>query len=191
MKPLLIIGASSFGHLMAVLAEDCGRKVAGYVDDYHTGPGIAGTTTQLGEAISATDFDLVMAIGYKHLTARIELFDVLSQRGFHFPTLVHPRAVVSSRASIGDGCLLMSGVNVDAFTTIGDACVLWPGAIVSHDNQIGRNTFISPGATLCGFVSIGQDSFIGANCTIIDSSSVEDGGFVKAATRYQTKNKEK
>lgn len=190
MKPLLIIGASSFGHLMAALAEDCGRRVGGYLDDYSTGPGIVGTTSQLGETLAATDFDLVMAIGYKHLAARIKSFDGLRGRGFQFPSLIHPRAAVSSRARIGDGCLLMSGVNVDAFTTIGDACVLWPGAIVSHDNQIGRNTFISPGATLCGFVSIGQGSFIGANSTIVDSSSVEEGGFVKAATRHQTKNKE-
>lgn len=184
MKPLLIIAASPFGRLMSVLAQECGRTVAGFVDDTTTGPNILGTTGDLGRALAVSDHELVLAIGYKHLQARLSLFGRLRATGFRFPALIHPTARVSPHAKVGDGCLVMAGANVDAFTEIGDACVLWPNATVSHDNNVGRNTFISPAATLCGFVTVGEGSFIGANSTIVDGSTLAEGAFVKASARY-------
>lgn len=188
MKPLLIIGASSFGKLIAILAEDCRHSVAGFVDDMSTGPDILGGTSDLGGCLSAADYDLVMAIGYKHMKARWQLFTQLSGLGFNFPSMIHPSARVSAHARIGGGTLVMAGADVDAFTEIGSACVLWPRTVISHDNKIGDNTFISPAATLCGFVSVGQGSFIGANSTIVDGSTLVEGSFVKAASRYHIKN---
>lgn len=187
MKPLLIIGGSSFGQLMAVLAVDCGRVVAGFVDDIQTGPEIVGRTGDLGHALAPADYELVLAIGYKHLEPRMALFRQLGAAGFSFPPLVHPTARISSQATVGAGCLIMARADVDAFTRIGDACVLWPNATISHDNSIGDNTFISPSATLCGFVSVDSGVFIGANCTVVDGSKIESGAFIKASTRYQTK----
>lgn len=184
MKPLLVIGASSFGQLVSVLAEECGRTVAGFVDDTANGPDIFAGTSDLGKKFEPGSHDLVMAIGYKHLRARLELFEKLRSSGFAFPPLIHPRARISNHARIGAGCLVMAGADVDAFTEIGNACVLWPNATVSHDNRIGENTFISPSATLCGFVTVGHSTFIGANCTIIDGSTVPQNGFIKASTRY-------
>lgn len=188
MKPLLIIGASSFGRLVAVLAADCQREVAGFVDDTTFGAGILGGTGDLGGALLPANHELVMGVGYRHLSARWQLFTRLTAMGFRFPSLVHPTARISTQARIGEGSLVMAGADVDAFTQIGSACVLWPRAVVSHDNNIGVNTFISPAATLCGFVSVGQGSFIGANSTIVDGSTLGEGSFVKAASRYHIKN---
>lgn len=188
MKPLLIIGASSFGRLIAILAADCRRDLAGFVDDTTSGPQILGRTADLGEGLLPTDYDLVMAIGYKHLQARWQLFTRFASIGFAFPSLVHPASRISSHARIGEGNLVMAGADVDAFTRIGHACVLWPRAVISHDNTIGDNTFISPAATLCGFVSVGQGSFIGANSTIVDGSTLGENSFVKAASRYHIKS---
>ena len=184
MKSLLVIAASTFGRLMSVLAHECGRTVVGFVDDWTTGPDILGTTDDLGHSLRASDHELVLAIGYRHLQTRLRLFERLRANGFHFPALVHPTARISPHAELGDGCLVMAGADVDAFTEIGEACVLWPNTTVSHDNRIGGNTFISPAATLCGFVTVGEGSFIGANSTIFDGSTLPAGAFVKASTRY-------
>lgn len=184
MKPLIIIAASSFGRLVSLLAQECGRTVAGFVDDSTTGPNILGRTDDLGRVLNESDHELVLAIGYNHLQARLDLFDRLRAEGFHFPSLIHPTARISPHARLGDGCLVMASVDVDAFSEIGEACVLWPHTTVSHDNCIGRNTFISPAATLCGFVTVGTSSFVGANSTIIDGSKLADRSFVKASTRH-------
>ncbi|HEY4582184.1 MAG TPA: hypothetical protein VIG88_04865 [Lysobacter sp.] len=184
MKPLLVIGASSFGKLVHAIAEDCGRVVAGYIDDVNAGPGILGGRADLLSRFSPAEYEVVMAIGYSHMTARLAIFEEVSAAGFAFPALVHPRALVNPRSDIGTGCIVMAGANVDAFTTIEPLCVLWPSATVSHDSVIGRNTFVSPGATLCGFVRVGASSFIGAGSVIINGSHMPEHGFVKAGTRF-------
>lgn len=187
MRPLLIIGASSFGLLVQALIEDVGRDVVGFIDDFNPGKNVLGRTDELGTCFLPADVELVMAIGYKHLDARIKMFRELSMSGFHFPALVHPTARVSARASLGAGCLIMASADVDSFTCLGEACVVWPQVTISHDNNIGANTFIGPAATLCGFVSIGESSFIGANSTIVDGSVLQPDSFVKAATRHNSR----
>lgn len=187
MKPFLIIGGTSFGHLIETLIQACGYTVDGFVDDFNSGPRIVGRTPDLFSRSSANDFNLAMAIGYKHLATRLSMFNRLTEAGYKFPALIHPRALVSTCSTIGNGCILMAGANVDAFTTIQSLCVLWPGAIVSHDSQIGTNTFVSPNATLCGFVEIGESSFIGAGCVVVDGCSLPANSFVKAGSRYVSK----
>lgn len=187
MKPALIIGASSFGRLVSVLADEAGVAVAGFVDDFNSGESILGRTDDLGTRFKPDDFALIMGIGYKHMETRTKMFGDLVLAGFDFPTLRHPTARISPRATLGAGCLVMAGADIDSFTSIGDVCVIWPHATISHDNSIGANTFVSPGATLCGFVAIGDCSFIGANSTIVDSSSLPPYSFVKAGSRHNSR----
>lgn len=188
MKPLLVIGGASFGRLVSVLVEECGRTFAGYVDDFNTGGGIVGTRADLGTGIAPTGFDLVLGVGYKDLAARWRVYEEAVAKGFHFPTLVHPRAVVSRHARVAEGCLVMAGASVDAFASLEQACVLWPGAIVSHDSRIGRNTFLSPNATVCGFVNLGHSSFLGAGSVVVDHATLPEGTFAKACSRIGTRN---
>ena len=187
MKPLLIIGGSSFGRLIKVLAEEIGRTVAGHVDDLHTDDWIVGRSDDLGSRFMPGDVDLAMAIGYRHMDARMTMFRRLTALGFDFPNLTHPSARISPHASIGAGSLVMANADIDAFSRVGELCVLWPNVTVSHDNAIGEGTFISPAATLCGFVSVGATSFIGASATIVDNSVLAPRSFVKAASRYDNR----
>lgn len=183
MKPLLVIGGSSFGRLIRVLAKEAGHPFLGYIDDFNRGADIVGTRADLGTTFKADEVCLALAVGYKHFAARRDIYRHATSIGFSFPPLVHPRAFVSDEAAIGQGCLLMAGCNVDAFATLGAACVLWPGAIVSHDSVIEDNTFVSPNATICGFAQVGHSSFIGAGSVIVDGTRLPEHAFVKAATR--------
>lgn len=187
MKPVLVIGASSFGKLLRNLLEDTGREFAGYVDDFNEGDGIIGRRSDLGARFTANDFDLVLAVGYRHLAARLQIFEEASALGFHFPALAHPRAYVSDKATVGAGSMVMAGANVDAFAQVDSLCVLWPGSIVSHDSVVGRNCFLSPGATLCGFVTLGDSTFMGAGSVVVDGADVPPGAFIKAASRLDRK----
>lgn len=185
MKALLVIGASSYGRLIRVIAEESGRSVAGFIDDTHEGPEILGTREALGSRLTPEDYDLAMAIGYSHLPARLALYYECLQKGFHFPPLVHPRAQVSTHARVGPGCVIMASANVDAFSEIEPLCVLWPAAVVSHDCVIRSNTFLSPNSTICGFVEVGHSTFVGAGSVVVNNCRVPDGTFVKAAMRYE------
>jgi acetyltransferase-like isoleucine patch superfamily enzyme len=163
-------------------------SVAGFIDDVHVGAGILGDRSALGSTLSPSEFSLVMAIGYSHLEARLSLYRDCVALGFDFPPIIHPRAHVSRRAQVGEGCMVMAGANVDAFSVIEPLCVLWPSSVVSHDCTVHTNSFISPNATLCGFVEVGNSSFIGAGSVVVNGSRVPDKGFVKAASRYFSKS---
>lgn len=182
-KPVVVIGASSFGRLVRVLVSDAGRVFAGYLDDFSSGEDIIGSLDRLREPGFANEVDLALAIGYRHLEARREIFHRALGQGFQLPALVHPRAYVSKEATLGPGCLVMAGANVDAFADVGGACVLWPGSIVSHDARVGENTFVSPNATICGFTRVGHSSFLGAGCTLVNNLDLPPSSFVKAAQR--------
>ncbi|GGZ71028.1 carbonic anhydrase [Lysobacter xinjiangensis] len=190
MKPLLVIGASSFGQLIRALAEDAGLHVAGFIDDIHDGPDILGDRAALGTRLAPGDYDLAMAIGYSHLPARLALYHECTSKGFDFPPIVHPRAHINPRARLGAGCIVMASANIDAFSKVEPLCVLWPAAVVSHDCNVRTNTFISPNATLCGFAEIGHSSFIGAGSVVVNGSRVPENGFVKAGSRYVGKSGE-
>lgn len=187
MKPLLIIGASSFGRLIQVLAEECGREVEGFIDDFHSGKEIVGDRSKLGSRYTPDRFDLVLAVGYRHMAARLEIMAAHARQGFDFPALVHPQARVSRKAEIGAGCLVMAGANIDAFVQVESLCVLWPEAVVSHDTVVGTNCFLSPGAVLCGFVNVGASTFIGAGSVVVDGTTIPPGSFIKAGIRHSTK----
>lgn len=182
-KPIVIIGASSFGRLVQALLKDAGSQFGGFVDDYNDGNDILGTLDVLSDPSFKDRYDLALAIGYRHLKARRRIFHQCTERGFHFPSIVHPRAYVSQEALLGPACIVMAGANVDAFSEIRGACVLWPGAIVSHDCVVGENTFVSPNATICGFVHIGHSTFVGAGSTIVNGVQIPEASFIKASQR--------
>lgn len=80
---------------------------------------------------------------------------------------IHPTAIVSPTATIGDGTVVMHGAIVQTFAQIGRHCIINTGASVDHECKIGDYVHISPHATLCGLVEVGEGSWIGAGATII------------------------
>jgi sugar O-acyltransferase (sialic acid O-acetyltransferase NeuD family) len=184
---LLIYGSKDFGRLLRELICQSGHEFLGFVDDFDpAGSEAVGPYTEaLRIYPPAAGIGMVMAIGYKHLDARQELWDRVRSDGYETPVIAHQAAVIAPSARIGAGSVLMAGAIVDAFTDVESCCVLWPGAVINHDCRIGANSFISPGAVICGFVNIGRSCFIGAGAVVVDHRSVPDRAFVKARALYK------
>lgn len=85
----------------------------------------------------------------------------------HYGKAVHPKAIISRRAAVGDGTVIMGGVTVNADTVIGKHCILNTNASVDHDCRLGDFVHISPNVAVCGGVTIGEGSHIGAGAVII------------------------
>jgi sugar O-acyltransferase (sialic acid O-acetyltransferase NeuD family) len=90
----------------------------------------------------------------------------------HFQSVIHPRAVISSSARIGDGSVVMAGVVVNASASIGMHVILNTSSVVDHDCVIDNFVHVSPNATLCGGVSVGEGSHIGAGSTVIQNIKI-------------------
>lgn len=84
-----------------------------------------------------------------------------------FVTPVHTSAIISKRAVVKEGTVVMAGVTVNADTLIGKHCIINTSASIDHDCMLADYVHISPNATLSGNVTVGEGTHIGAGATVI------------------------
>ena len=89
-----------------------------------------------------------------------------------FATAVHPQAIVSPSATIGEGSVVMQGAIVQSEARVGKHCIVNTGASIDHECVIGNYAHISPQAVLCGNVHIGEGAWIGAAAVVIPGVKV-------------------
>jgi len=192
---ILVYGCAEFGQVVRNLVTNCRHEFTGFIDDYIPVSkfGIEkfmqdinydtlqfGTYEEIKKECSPKKHAIAIAVGYKDLKTRWDIYQKVKNDGYKVPALIHPKAIVDKTAKIGEGAIIMAGAIVDYKAEIKDLAVLWNGVNVSHDSVIGENTFLSPGSTVCGCSTVGRDSFIGAGAVVIDHKKVADGSFVKA-----------
>lgn len=84
-----------------------------------------------------------------------------------FATIVHSSGIVSRRALIGKGSVVMEGAIVKVNSKIANHVIVNTGASVDHDCIVGDFVHLAPQATLCGDVSIGEGTLVGANALVL------------------------
>lgn len=89
-----------------------------------------------------------------------------------FISTIHPSAVVSSYAKVGNGSQIFASAVVNADATIGKHVIINTGAIVEHDCLVGDYTHLSPNSCIGGNVTIGSCSHIGIGATVIEGISI-------------------
>jgi sugar O-acyltransferase (sialic acid O-acetyltransferase NeuD family) len=95
-----------------------------------------------------------------------------------FETLVHPAAVVSSRAELGRGILVYPHVTVGPDVHIGNHVQILANVVVNHDVRIGDWTIIASGAALSGRVRLGSCCYIGTGAVLKEDLVVGDGALI-------------
>jgi acetyltransferase EpsM len=123
---------------------------------------------------------LIIAIGNNQVRAEI----VKRIRFDHekFATLIHPSAIISPSACIGEGTVIMPNCVVNANAEIGKHVIINTGAIIEHDNCIGDYAHISPNATLTGNVTVEEGTHVGASATIIPGIKVGKWSIIGAGS---------
>ncbi len=168
-KELIIIGASGHAKVVASTALSMGFKQLYFYDDnptiqgedFFTAYSIVGTTDDL--LTSKSNIPIVIAIGDNYV--RAELSHKLSH--CNWATLIHPRAIVDTSVSIGQGTVVFAGAVIQPDTKIGKHCIINTAATIDHDNVLDDYSHIAPGAHLTGNIQLGQNSFIGAGAAVI------------------------
>lgn len=122
-----------------------------------------------------------------NLLRRKALFEKVKTIGFQFPVLIHPSAIISQYAKIGEGSCLMAGAIVNADAQIGENAIINTGTIIEHDCIVGNNVQISPGAILAGQVEVKDNTFIGMGCKIKQGITIGENTIIGAGS-VVTKN---
>ena len=166
MSEIYVIGAGGHGAVVAELVELVGYSVAGFIDDDLAlkGKWILGWQV-IGGGESVPDGANV-ALGVGDNMCRLRLLEAALASGWKLPVLIHPSAVFSRSAEIGEGTVLIAQATVNARAVIGRGCILNTACSVDHDCTLGDCAHIAPGARLAGGVSVGETTLVGIGSCI-------------------------
>lgn len=181
---LLILGAGGHGRVVADAALDLGFGDVGFLDDGNVGASsgpfaVIGAIRQL-EGFREQWPTAIAAVGNNLL--RLGLYNRLKNAGFQVPPVIHPSAVISSRAIVGEGVFIAAGAVVNIGATLGVACIINTGATVDHDCVIGDGAHISPGAHLAGEIFVGDRAWIGIGSSIRNRVRIGQDAIVGAGS---------
>jgi UDP-perosamine 4-acetyltransferase len=124
---------------------------------------------------------LVNGVGSADSTAhRARLYQRFRSLGYGFAPVVHPAAVLSPSASLGEGVQVMAGAVVQAGVEAGANVIVNTGAVVDHDCRLGDHAHVASGAVLAGGVQVGSGAHIGAGATLIQGVAVGASALVAA-----------
>jgi sugar O-acyltransferase (sialic acid O-acetyltransferase NeuD family) len=169
---ILIAGAGGFGREVLHWARDawpqlCDR-VVGFLsaDDrilegFHCDLKIIGSPDSYR---SEAGDKVLLAIGVPY--ARRKVAESLLAQGAEFLTLVHPTAIVSPTATIGDGTIICPYAIVSDSASTGRCALVNYHASLGHDASTGDYAVLSPYATLGGNAHIGDDVFLGMHASV-------------------------
>ena len=156
---MYLYGASGHAKVIMDILKANGVKIEGLIDD---NPDII-ELLRYPVYHQRTDLSpMIVSIGNnairKHIVEKLPV---------EFGQAIHPTAIVSHTAIIGEGTVVMQGVIVQACTRIGKHCIINTGASVDHECIVEDFVHISPHATLCGNVHVGEGSWVAAGTVVL------------------------
>jgi sugar O-acyltransferase (sialic acid O-acetyltransferase NeuD family) len=195
MKNLIIVGAGGFGREVLSYCQDYQHlkkewEIIGFIDDNREALDNYDHNISIIDTIkdySPQPNDVfIMAIGLP-TENKLKIGDMLTNKGAHFISLLHPTARMAESASIGKGCVIapMAGIScevtlcnfitVNAYASVGhdsvlhDGCTIGPYASIAGKVKLGRGVSVSihgcilPGLQVGEFASVGPGSVVVKN----------------------------
>ncbi len=160
MATINLFGASGHAKVIMDIIEAQGDEVGCLFDDNPHCSEIGGKPVYKASEVDVTG-PMIVSIGSCGVRKLISgRYDV------EMATAVHPKAIVSSSAKIGEGTVIMPGAIVNADVSIGKHCIINTKASVDHECHIGDFCHIAPGCTISGNVEIGEASWIGVGACV-------------------------
>ena len=111
---------------------------------------------------------------------RRRLFELGLKHGLKPLSVLHPHAMVSTHATVGEGSVIFPTAVVNAGATLGVNVIVNTGAIVEHDCELGDHVHLATGSRLCSTVRVGDGAHIGAGATVLQRRSIGAGAIVGA-----------
>ena len=171
---MLIIGAKGLAkEILEIYVSDDRINQLAFYDDVNTDVSekLFGKYPILRSLEEAKKFfelhgnDFTLGLGNPFL--RWKIFQRFKKINGRLVSSISNRTFIGSHdVSIGDGCSVLSGVNISNSVQIGEGCLIYYNAVITHDCQIGDFVEISPSANILGRTEIASYTHIGTNATI-------------------------
>jgi tetrahydrodipicolinate N-succinyltransferase len=142
-QKLLILGAGQYGLVARDIALATGLfSSVDFLDD--SKDCAIGTLDRF--SLYAKDYVAVVAMGNAEL--RLEWLDKLKSTSFPIASLIHPTAIISPGAKLGEGVIVEPLCVVHNESSLGRGVILSAGSIVDHNSTIGDGAHVGCGAVV-------------------------------------------
>ena len=170
-KGVAIFGAGGHARVVSSILKLLNVYIFGVFDDSYSGPEKIQGITILGKfedilRYKGSVISVYLALGDNSI--RREKFEFLEKHNIHTPALVHSKAILEDRISIGNGTVICTGAIVGTEVKIGKCVIINTGCSVDHETQVGDFVHLAPQAVIAGRTIIGSNTFIGMNACVAD-----------------------
>lgn len=181
MKHLLIIGARGFGreiYRSFINTRPYIEKeidVKGFLDDKADAlDGLKGKWPPIIGAVETYEIQpddvFFCALGDAHW--RKHYAELIKAKGGHFINIIHQTALVSSNATIGEGCCIGAFSLISTNVNIGNHVMIQSFDNFGHDSSIGNYASIESYVFLGGYASVGELSTMHTKSSVIPHKSI-------------------
>ena len=176
-RPLIIIGASGHGRVLADIAKLVGYEEVCFLDDDLTKENVIDRSTNIHTYIKTHD----IFVGIGNNAVRERFLKDLKTAHAQIVNLIHPNSVIAPNVVLGKGIAVMAGAVINNGSILKDGVIVNTCSSIDHDCQIEECVHISVGAHLAGTVNVGKCTMIGAGATVINNISICEGCIIGAA----------
>lgn len=162
---MILYGASGHAKVIIEILENSGIPVDGLFDDNPEISSLCGYDCSLFSRTKIFNNQLIISIGDNR--TRKLIADKIGKVNYGRATDIN--SLISKRAIIGEGSVVMPGVAINSGTIIGEHAIINTNASVDHDCILGNYVHVSPGSSISGNVIIGEGTHIGTGASIIQN----------------------
>lgn len=178
-KSMVVFGTGGHAQVIAdcILMQHGKYEFIGFVDPFSGQDMVMGypvfkdiRTINIGTQIYG-----IVGVGANYLREKIAL-EVNDHNLPHFTwdSVVHPSAIISPRANVGNGCFINAGVIINNNASIGDHVSLNTATVVEHDCTIAAFASTGPRVAMGGACQIGERCYIGLGANISHGRNITD-----------------
>jgi sugar O-acyltransferase (sialic acid O-acetyltransferase NeuD family) len=171
---MILYGASGHAKVILDILSAMGITVTQLLDDNEAISDLHGI--QVVRPYATTE-EVIISIGSNAIRKKIA-----EANSYRYGVAIHPSAIISPSAKIGEGTVVMQGAIIQADAVIGRHCIVNTASVVEHECVVGDYVHIAPNSSLCGNVSVGEGTWIGAGSTVIPGIEIGEWTVVGAGS---------
>jgi sugar O-acyltransferase (sialic acid O-acetyltransferase NeuD family) len=192
MKSVIIAGSGGHAkvvidiiHEMNLISKDI--KIIGItsnslsISDSFFGYPILGNDDIFKSYADDKNFFVAMGLGgYRDNILREKVFQYVKSMGVTFMNVIHPLAIISRTAILGEGIVIFPGVIINTEVIIGDNTIIATGSTIDHETIIDSNVLVSAGVTVGAYSKIGKYCVLALGSKVISGIDIEQNVLVAA-----------
>jgi len=185
-RPYIVLGGGGHAKVVMEVLQLCGKTVIGFTDLGVCAPVLDFACLGNDNVVNQYNPDeifLVNGIGsVGDNSRRKRLFLTWKEKGYSFPAIIHPAAILSPDTVLEEGVQVMAAAVVQAGAYIGPNTIINTRATIDHDTTIGEHVHIAPGCVISGNVKVESDAHLGPGAVVIQGLTIGKGSIVAAGS---------